>query len=316
MTKSLKKLAGFILASSFVIVSLFAESAVVTYVKGKVEVSAPNGWVALKVGDKINASDTISTGFQAEARIEYNGSLMSLGSLTRITLDNLASSSTKDDVSVYLSTGAVRSKVTHTDNKRVSYSVKSPIAVASVRGTDFTVTANGTVSCNEGAVAVYANREDRKAKKSSGKAKAETTEEEESEENSEAEENNDAQESGSNTEASDGKSPGDYEAATATTPADEIDEKAPIGAIVVGKNQEVTFKTTGSVETPMVNAIKKSTKVINTVTTAAAQETVAIGGTSTVTTVIIENTVPEVITVPEPEIIQTSSIITTIVLED
>ena len=258
-----------------------AESALVTFVKGKVEISSANGWMPVKVGDMLNASDTISTGFQSEAKIEYNGSVMALGALTRITIDKLSSNSTKDDVSVYLSTGAVRSKVNHSQNKRISYSVKSPVAVASVRGTDFLVTAGGTITCSEGAVAVYANREKRRD------ANINENSVEEQEEVSE----------------SDDKT----ESATATTPADEIDSKAPVGTIVVGKNQEVTFTITGTPETPMITAIKKTEKAINTVTTAAVQETVTIGASSAATSIESQEQQPE---------LQSSSLTVTVELED
>lgn len=285
MTKNKKITIGLFLALTFLL-PVSAQSAVVTFVSGKVETSTPAGWTAVKVGDTLNASDTISTGFQSEAKIEYNGSIMALGALTRITIDTLAATASKDNVSVFLSTGAVRSKVNHTENKRVSYSVKTPIAVASVRGTDFIVTAGGTVSCLEGAVAVYANRE-----KSRGSGEKKDSVKESEEENDKTEETT------------------DYESATALTSAEDIDSKAPVGAVVVGKNQEVSFTLTGRPETPMINAVKKSEKVVNTVTTAAEQESMAIGALSAVASEVKINE-------QETEVVQSASIVTTIVLED
>ena len=123
----------------------FSAPAIVSYVRGKGEVCRGEKWLQLKIGDKINPSETISTGFQSEVKIKYNDSLMVLGALTRITLDEFSETENKDTVSAYLSTGAVRSKVIHTESKRVSYTVKSPVAVASVRGTDFIVTSAGAI---------------------------------------------------------------------------------------------------------------------------------------------------------------------------
>ena len=80
---------------------------------------------------------------------------MAVPALTRVTLESLSTSDSKDTVSLYVNTGAVRSKVTHTENKKIDYTARTAVAVASVRGTDFTITARGKVSCREGAVAVY-----------------------------------------------------------------------------------------------------------------------------------------------------------------
>lgn len=269
--------------------SVYGENAKVTYVKGKVELLVNENWKPVKVGDEIKTSDTISTGFQSEAKIEYGGSVMSLGAVTRITLEKLSTSASKDDVSLYLKTGAVRSKVTHPQNHRVSYTVKTPVAVASVRGTDFTVTARGNVSCNEGAVAVYPNIENRRrTASSSGNIEEAVEESEETKEESTA----------------------DNGPADSTTPANEIDSTAPAGAVVVAKNQEVSIKANGNPETPMVNAIGKTEKVKNTVTTAAAQEAVSVGGSSVINNPVVQ-TEKEVVTLVPP-----TAIAVTVVLED
>ena len=259
MKNILSKKTIVLLAVFIVVFPLFADNAKVTYIKGKVEVLRNEIWKPLKVGDEIVVSETVSTGFQSEAKIEYNGSIMSLGAVTRITLEQLSSSANKDNVSLYLKTGAVRSKVTHPQNHKVSYTVKTPVAVASVRGTDFTVTSNGHVACAEGAVAVYANK--------SSNRNSRTAAVEEEEESSEEE----ANEAPAN-EANNGP-------ADSTTPASEIDTDAPAGAVVVAKNQEVVIKPTGKTQTPMVSAINKTEKVKNTVSTAASKEADSVGGT-------------------------------------
>lgn len=134
--------------------TLFAANATIVSVTGKVEVNRNNTWVPLSVNSSISEGEIISTGFNSEALIRYNNSVMRLGPLTRITLEKLASSEKKDDVSVYVSTGAVRSTVKHTENKRVTYTVRNPVAVASVRGTDFLFIGTGKTTCYDGAVAL------------------------------------------------------------------------------------------------------------------------------------------------------------------
>ena len=73
MKRLISKLMIAALVAVFACSSVFGASAKVTYVKGKVEVSRGNEWVSLKVGDVVKEAETISTGFQSEARLNYNG---------------------------------------------------------------------------------------------------------------------------------------------------------------------------------------------------------------------------------------------------
>jgi len=313
---------GFILSSP-----LFAENATVTYVRGKVEVQRTDGnWYPLDVGDVVTESETISTGFYSDLKLEYNSSIIALGALTRVTLENLSSSSDKDSVSLYLNTGAVRSKVNHTKEKRVSYVVKSPVAVASVRGTDFTITANGMVTCNEGAVVVFPNIDISKgnAKKDKNE-KVEEEEESEEETSSEAEETSsessvttsavaieDTAESSTSSDEITESNAGDYGPATSTTPAKAIANDAPAGAIVVAKSQTVSITSIGTTETPIANASKKSQQAKAVVTTAASQEAEIVGSS----TVTAQSSAKEVTAAVEAVVIKTGKITAEIVLQD
>lgn len=133
---------------------LFAEDAVVTYVKGKVEVKKGQSWVSVQRGDKIKKSDILNTGFDSEAKIKLIDSVLYIGPVTRISLTELSTTEKKDNVSIFLKTGAVRSKVSHTEAKRVNYTVNTAVAVASCRGTDWIVDDSNVVTCFEGVVAV------------------------------------------------------------------------------------------------------------------------------------------------------------------
>lgn len=147
-----KKLITIAVISAVFASALFADSAEVISVKGKVEVNRNDTWVTLNVGDKVSESEMISTGFQSEAKIKYKDSVMQLGALSRVTLSKMTTTETKDVVNVYLNTGAVRSKVNHSADKKVSYTVRNQVAVASVRGTDFLSLDDGTVMVYTGAV--------------------------------------------------------------------------------------------------------------------------------------------------------------------
>lgn len=152
----MKKIKIFMISALFLAFSsqIFGADATVTFVKGKVEVKRGDNWIPLEVGDVLSKSDIINTGFQSEAKIKFLDSIMYLAPVTRITIENLSSGESVDKVSTYLATGAVRSKVNHTSSKRVNYTVKTAIATASVRGTDWIINDSNQVTCLEGAVAV------------------------------------------------------------------------------------------------------------------------------------------------------------------
>lgn len=152
----MRKLKTLLLAAVFVIsgTSVFAADATVTFVSGKVEVQRDGKWIALQKGDTVAKSETISTGFQSEAKIKILDSVMYLGPVTRITLEELSSTSQNDNVNVYLKTGTARSQVKHIDNKRVNYQVHTAVAVASCRGTGWIMDDSNNVDVIENIVAV------------------------------------------------------------------------------------------------------------------------------------------------------------------
>jgi len=231
--------------------SVFAASAKVTYVKGKVEVSRGDTWVALKVGDEVKESETVSTGFQSEARLNYNGSVMAVPALSRVTLETLKSTSTKETVSLKVDTGAVRSKVTHTSGKKIEYEARTSVGVASVRGTDFAVFSTGLAKVFSGAIVYY------DIKNYTPAAPAGDAEEEDSEEPAE-----------------------DLGPADAVTPAGEIDGNAPKGATVVGAGQSSTIDKNGQTSDPFDEAKKRAEKAKNAVASAADKDGQSSGAAS------------------------------------
>ena len=96
----MKRFKGLFLASVLMIfgASAFAADATVTFVSGKVEVQRNGKWVALQKGDTVTKSETISTGFQSEAKIKMMDSVMYLGPVTRITLEELSTTGQQDNV--------------------------------------------------------------------------------------------------------------------------------------------------------------------------------------------------------------------------
>jgi len=252
--------------------SVFAASAKVTYVKGKVEVSRDNAWVTLKVGDEVKEAETISTGFQSEARLNYNGSVMAVPALSRITLETLQSSGSKETVSLKVDTGAVRSRVTHTEGKRIEYSARTSVAVASVRGTDFAVFANGKAKVFSGAIAYYKAADFVAPVAAQGPAKEESSEEDEG-------------------------------PATATTAAADIADSAPKGTVVVGAGQTSSIGKSGLASKPLVEAKKRSTKAKAAVASAATKEVLSASLASAAAAVSADlDTIEEIVIRPEKKV--------------
>ncbi|MDR1106546.1 MAG: FecR family protein [Treponema sp.] len=108
-------------------------------VRGTVEVQdegAPE-WRAVFPGDAIGKNTVISTGFKSSALIALGDSRLSVRPLTRLALEELARRDGAEEASLYLRTGRVRAEVRAPAGLRADFTVRSPIATASVRGTSF-----------------------------------------------------------------------------------------------------------------------------------------------------------------------------------
>ena len=285
--------------------SAFAADATVTYVSGKVEVQRDGKWIALNKGDTVAKSETISTGFQSEAKIKIMDSVMYLGPVTRITLEELSSSGKQDNVNVYLKTGTTRSQVKHVENKRVNYQVHTAVAVASCRGTDWIIDDSNNITCFEGMVAVAPYIEDLSASgngmgKKSGK-EGETASEGDKEEGEERTSTEDAV-----TDDTDSGAP----AAPAVEAAPVVTEK-PTSAdgVLVRANQVVSVSQTANVSAPVNTIVTAANKVTTTVSTVAEKETVASS--------VVAPSVPEAATkVVADSTPKTGSLVVTFTFED
>jgi hypothetical protein len=104
---------------------------------GKVEIQKGASWVPLAKGDKISGGAIISTGFKSEAVLKLGESTVQVKPLSRLTLEQLANLNGNHKTSVYLDVGSVTADVKAAKDKKVGFTVKSPVATASVRGTKF-----------------------------------------------------------------------------------------------------------------------------------------------------------------------------------
>lgn len=131
-----------------------ALDAKVISVSGKVEVQK-NGsatWTSLKAGDILSKGSVISTGFKSSAKIQIDGSTVTLEPLTRMTIEKLASNASKDESNLYLNSGKVSADVKKSSGKKVEFKVTSPVATASVRGTRFRFSSKGDLTTMDGLV--------------------------------------------------------------------------------------------------------------------------------------------------------------------
>ena len=262
----MKRFKGLLVAAAFMILgaSAFAAEATVTFVSGKVEVQRGGKWVALNKGDTVSKSETISTGFQSEAKIKMMDSVMYLGPVTRVTLEELSTTGQQDNVNVFLKTGAARSQVRHVENKRVNYQVHTAVAVASCRGTDWIIDDSNNIICFDGIVAVAAYEppvDSRSDGKTAGDKKGEETAEEDSAESSS--ENKTEESTSSKTET------------TSDSTNTATEKPTTSDGILVKANQSVTVSVTTAVSVPVNTVVTAVSNVTSAVKTAAAKEAVA-----------------------------------------
>lgn len=115
-----------------------APTAVIKQVAGTVEIKVPGrDWVPAKAGAALTKDTSISTGFKSVAVITVGASTLTVKPLTRLTLAEIARLEGSETVRLALLSGRVRADVKPPAGGKTDFSVKSPTATASVRGTGF-----------------------------------------------------------------------------------------------------------------------------------------------------------------------------------
>jgi hypothetical protein len=115
------------------------EAAFFREINGTVEVKAPGStaWVSAAVGDRVENRTVISTGFKSTAALVVGNSVITVRPVTRLTLEEMVRSREGEQVSLRLQTGRIRADVKPPVEGNIAFTVRSPIATASVRGTSF-----------------------------------------------------------------------------------------------------------------------------------------------------------------------------------
>jgi len=141
----------FALAAGFV--SAQISEAVILEMYGTVELktSGAADWVAAKEGDRIAKGTMVSTGFKSGAILAVGNSTVVVRPLTRLSLTELINRDETETINLNLNSGRIRANVNPPAGSKASFSVQTPMAVASVRGTKFDMN-TAKILVEEGAV--------------------------------------------------------------------------------------------------------------------------------------------------------------------
>jgi len=120
-------------------VSVFAQNGVIREITGEVEIkhSGASSFIPAAAGAVVNLNTIISTGFRSTAVVVIGNSTLTVRPLTRLSLAEIQSTSNSESVNVNLQAGRVRVDVNPPSGTKANFTVQSPSATASVRGTSF-----------------------------------------------------------------------------------------------------------------------------------------------------------------------------------
>ena len=152
MTKlhSIRKITAFLLLISM-LVSVFplfetAEAALqetegprVTQVRGDTWLYRGGGYAPITIyrGMLLQAGDLIETGVESSVALTYYGKDITVGELTRLSIDSLWNKHNRDDSSISLIEGMVKNKVHVELNKNSRNVIRASNTIAGVRGTEY-----------------------------------------------------------------------------------------------------------------------------------------------------------------------------------
>jgi len=137
---------------------VFAQYGTIREFTGEVEIkhAGAASFVPAAAGARVNLNSIISTGFRSTAVVVIGNSTLTVRPLTRLSLAEIQSSSGSENVNVNLQAGRVRVDVNPPSGTKANFTVQSPSATASVRGTSFEFdTVN--ISVEKGTVAFSGN---------------------------------------------------------------------------------------------------------------------------------------------------------------
>lgn len=142
--------AVFLLISSpaFASIGNIAKQSGATFFKAK----AQKDWTSAVDGRELNQGDRLKTGDDGRIELSLNdGSKLSLGNSTELEITEFLLSKTKRNATVFLLQGKLRASVASFSGK-TNMNIKTPTAVAGIKGTDF-------IAMNQGKANVFFGQE-------------------------------------------------------------------------------------------------------------------------------------------------------------
>jgi hypothetical protein len=127
------------LALVWCVSGVFGEEAVIREISGTVETRAGGAaeWSPARPGQRVGRDTVISTGFKSNALIMIGNSTVAVRPLTRLSVEELTAGDGREQVRIGLRTGRIRAEVKAPSGGEIEFTVRSPTATASVRGTAF-----------------------------------------------------------------------------------------------------------------------------------------------------------------------------------
>ena len=113
-----------------------ADRAVLTEIKGKVEIQVRGGsWTSARTGTEISSGTTISTGFNSGATLDLGSSEIQVRQLTRMSLNELVEQQGTIKTDLGLKVGKIRAEIKDVEGLKHDFTIRSAVSTASVRGT-------------------------------------------------------------------------------------------------------------------------------------------------------------------------------------
>ena len=123
----------------FCAIQVFAQNGMIKELSGTVEIKRAGqvNFIAAKAGDQVASDTIISTGFKSTALVVVGNVVLTVRPLTRLSLSEISAAEGTETLNVNLQAGRVRVAVNPPAGTRASMTTTSPVATASVRGTEF-----------------------------------------------------------------------------------------------------------------------------------------------------------------------------------
>jgi hypothetical protein len=135
----MKKIIVLVILTVALVTCIFAQNGVIREITGEVEIRpvGASAFVPVSVGTAVNLDTIISTGFRSTAVIAIGSSTITVRPLTRLSLAEIQNIDNTENVNINLQAGRIRVDVKPPAGTRANFTVQSPSATASVRGTSF-----------------------------------------------------------------------------------------------------------------------------------------------------------------------------------